>query len=198
MNILYVTYALDVLVMIGLPIGLGIYLTRKFQLYGRLWWIGAAVFILSQVGHIPFNAYVVNPLLARLNDSAVLPSTPILIIGAMVVGLSAGLWEELFRYGMFRWWAKDARSWGSALLLGTGHGGAEAIILGLLVLYTFISMIMLKNMDMTTLVTAEQLPLAQAQVQAFWSANWYDTLLGGVERIFTGRKVLEEGSLVSD
>jgi uncharacterized membrane protein YhfC len=185
MNILYVTYALDGLLMIAMPIALGIFLTRKFELYGRLWWIGAAVFVLSQVGHIPFNAYVVNPLLNNLNSSAVLPSIAMLIVGALILGLSAGLWEELFRYAMFRWWAKDARSWGSGLLVGTGHGGAEAIILGLLVLYNFINMIAVRNMDISTLVPADQLATVQAQITAFWSAPWYYTLLGALERLFT-------------
>lgn len=185
MNILYVTYALNGLLMVAMPIALGIYLTRKFELYGRLWWIGAGVFVLSQVGHIPFNAYVVNPLLTNLNDSALLPSTIMLIVGALVAGLSAGLWEELFRYGAFRWWAKDARSWGSGLLLGTGHGGAESIILGLIVLYSFLNMVLVRNMDLSTLVSPDQLAAAQAQVEAFWSAPWYDTLLGALERLFT-------------
>jgi uncharacterized membrane protein YhfC len=185
MNILYVTYALDGLLMIAMPIALGIYLTRKFELYGRLWWIGAAVFVLSQVGHIPFNAYVVNPLLNNLNSSAVLPSIAMLIVGALILGLSAGLWEELFRYAMFRWWAKDARSWGSGLLVGTGHGGAEAILLGLLVLYNFINMIAVRNMDISTLVPTDQLATVEAQITAFWSAPWYYTLLGALERLFT-------------
>jgi len=185
MNILYVTYALDGLLMIAMPIALGIYLTRKFQLYGQLWWIGAGVFVLSQVGHIPFNAYVVNPLLNNLNSSAALPSIAMLIVGALILGLSAGLWEELFRYAMFRWWVKDARSWGSGLLVGTGHGGAEAIILGLLVLYNLINMIAVRNMDISTLVPADQLSAVQAQITDFWSAPWYYTLHEALERLFT-------------
>ncbi len=184
MNILYVTYALNGLLMVAMPIALGIYLTRKFNLSGRLWWIGAGVFVLSQVGHIPFNTYVINPLVSRLNLVAALSPNQILIISAMILGLSAGLWEELFRYGMYRWWAKDARSWGKGLLLGTGHGGAEAVLLGLLVLYSYVNLVMARNVDLATLVPADQLAAAQAQVSAYWSAPWYDTLLGALERLF--------------
>jgi uncharacterized membrane protein YhfC len=185
MNILYVTYSLNIFLLFAIPIALGIYLTRKFKLDRRLWWIGAAVYVLSQVVHIPFNAYVVNPLLDNLSNSAALPSIAMLIAGALLLGLSAGLWEELFRYAMFRWWAKDARSWGSGLLVGTGHGGAEAILLGLLVLYNFSNMIAVRNMDISTLVPADQLVTVQAQINAFWSAPWYYTIREAVDQFFT-------------
>ena len=55
MDLLIITRLLNWLLMIGLPVGLGVYLTRRFRLGWRLWWIGAATFVLSQVGHIPFN-----------------------------------------------------------------------------------------------------------------------------------------------
>ena len=55
-NILLFSYPLNGLLMITLPIALGIYLTRRFQLGWRLWWIGGATFVISQVGHLPFNS----------------------------------------------------------------------------------------------------------------------------------------------
>ncbi len=122
MDILFFTHLLNGLLMIAMPVGLAFYLTRKFKLDWRLWWIGAAVFVLSQVGHIPFNA-LVGPL---FNQSAIvaMPVASQRLISAVFLGLSAGLFEELFRYGMFRWWAKDARSWRKGVLTGAGHGGA--------------------------------------------------------------------------
>lgn len=183
MDLTFMLYALNGLLMIAVPIVLGVYLTRKFDLEARLWWIGAAIFILSQVGHLPFNSYIVNPLLGRLGDIAPLPAIGALVLSALALGLSAGLWEELFRYGMFRWWAKEARSWGEGLLAGAGHGGAEAIIVGLLFMYHFINMAIVRNMDVAQLVPADQVAAAEAQIRAFWSAPWYDTLLGALERL---------------
>ena len=183
MNILYLTYPLDGLIMVGLGIGLGIWLTRKFNLPWHLWWIGAATFVLSQVGHIPFNAGL-TALFAR----GILPSPPAsyhLIFNAVVLGLSAGLWEELARYATYRWWAKEARSWRKGLLLGSGHGGIEAILLGFYVLYVFIRIVTLQGADLTALFPADQLALAQAQITAYWSTPWYLTFLGAVERFFT-------------
>ena len=65
---------------------------------------------------------------------------------------------------MYRWWAKDARSWRTGLLAGAGHGGIEAIILGILVLYAFIQIIVLQNIGPETVLPAEQLDLARQPV----------------------------------
>ncbi len=55
MAILYLTYPLSAVAIVTLALGLGVWITRKFQLDWRLYWIGGAIFILSQVFHIPFN-----------------------------------------------------------------------------------------------------------------------------------------------
>jgi uncharacterized membrane protein YhfC len=183
MNILYITYTLNGLLMIILAVLLSSYLVRHFKTGWRLIWIGGATFILSQVGHIPFNS-----LLFSLFNRGILPTPPdeyLLIFNSILLGLSAGLWEEGANYITFRWWAKDARSWGKSLVLGSGHGGAEAIILGILALFTLFQMVALRSTDLSKIIPPEQLGLAQQQVTAFWSAPWYATLLGAVERAFT-------------
>ncbi len=183
MNILYITHPLNGLLMIGLPLLLGFYLTRRFKLGWGLFWIGGVVFILSQVGHIPFNS-----LLNELFKRGFLPLPPQnwrLAFSAAIAGLSAGLWEELSRYAMYRWWTKDARSWHKGILLGAGHGGIEAIILGGMVLYTLWQMIALKNSDLVGIVPADQIPLGLQQIKTYWSTPWTLSLLGAVERAFT-------------
>ena len=183
MNILSVTYFLNGFLMIAMPIGLTIYLTRKFKQGWRLFWIGAATLIFSQIFHIPFNA-LVSPVFNQFGFIA-LPVVLQNVILSVFLGLSAGLFEELSRYAMYRWWAKDARSWGKGLLAGVGHGGSEAIILGLLVLYGYVQMLIVRGMDISTLVTPDKVELAKAQIQAYWSAPWYMTMLGALERLFT-------------
>ncbi|HEX7542308.1 MAG TPA: YhfC family glutamic-type intramembrane protease [Anaerolineales bacterium] len=183
MNILSATYFLNGFLMIAIPVGLTIYMTRKFKQGWRLFLIGAATFIFSQVLHIPFNA-LVSPLFNQFGFIA-LPVALQNAILSVFLGLSAGLFEELSRYAMYRWWAKDARSWGMGLLAGAGHGGIEAIILGLLVLYGYIQMLIVRGVDISTLVAPDQVELAKAQIQAYWSAPWYMTMLGALERLFT-------------
>ncbi|HTX89849.1 MAG TPA: YhfC family glutamic-type intramembrane protease [Anaerolineales bacterium] len=183
MDILFWTHLLNGLLMVGMPIGLGIFLTRKFHLDWRLWWIGAATFVLSQLGHIPFNL-LVSPLFNQYFFIA-LPVVWQRVINAVFLGLSAGFFEEFFRYGMYRWWAKDARSWRKGLLAGAGHGGAEAIILGGITLYAFIQLATLRNADLSHLVPASQLAAAQQQVHSYWTMPWAASLLGALERFFT-------------
>jgi uncharacterized membrane protein YhfC len=55
-----------------------------------------------------------------------------LLIIAGFLGLSAGFFEESARYVVYRWWARDARTWSQGLMLGAGHGGIESILLGFL------------------------------------------------------------------
>jgi len=183
MDVKLIAHVLNGLLMILLPIGLGIYLTRRWKLGWRLWLIGAGTFILSQVGHIPFN--LLMSLLLNRTPLVDLAPAGQLIFNAVFLGLSAGLFEELFRYGMFRWWAREARSWRTGILTGAGHGGVEAILLGLLALLALLQLAAYRGMDLAALVPADQLALAREQMAAYWSMTWYDSMLGALERLFT-------------
>lgn len=175
-------YPLNALLMMVLPIALGILIERKYHPGWGLWWIGAGTFIFSQVGHIPFNIG-----LTALFQRGVLPSPPkiwTLAFNATILGLSAGLWEELARYATYRWWAKEARSWRKGVMLGAGHGGIEAILTGILVLVNFTYMLAIRNSDLTNQVPMDQLGLAQQVMTQYWSAPWYTVFLGALERAF--------------
>lgn len=178
------THPLNGLLMVALPIGLGYFLTRRYHLAWRLFWIGAATFILSQVFHIPFNA-----LLNNLFRQGILPmpssQLPQRIFFAVILGLSAGLFEEIARYIVYRWWARDARTWSKGLLFGAGHGGIEAFLLGVLVLYQFVQMVALRGADLPALVPADQLASLQKAVSEYWSLPVFYSLLGAVERALT-------------
>jgi uncharacterized membrane protein YhfC len=185
MDTLFFAHLLNALLMIAMPLGLAIYLTRTWKLGWRLWFIGAATFILSQVGHSPFlwlSSLVMNrpPL---VNAFLSMPPSSLIIFNGVFVGLSAGLFEELFRYGMYRWWAKDARSWRPGILTGGGHGGAEAIIFGGLALYSFLQLAAYKNIDLSAVIPAARLQATEAQVAAYWSTAWYEAFFPSFERL---------------
>lgn len=178
---LYVLYPLNALLMIGMPIGLAVWLARRTRAPGSLFVIGVVTFIGSQIVHLPLN-WALTAL--RVIRPSTLPQPwDALVINALVLGLTAGLCEESARYIGYRWLVRKARYWRDALMLGAGHGGTEAIILGALAGVSFVSLAAARQMDLQGL-TGETLARAQAQVAAYWSAPWYMALMGAVERLF--------------
>ena len=176
-------YVLNFVGMILLPILLGIWLVRKFKLSWKLLLAGALTFIASQVLHIP----LVYGLTAAFKNG-LLPSIPqawALLFNAILLGLLAGIFEETARYILFKYALKNARSWEQGLLVGIGHGGIEAILLGFAAAAAFITMLGYRSVDLSTLpsIPADQLELARQQVAAYWSAAPYMPFLGLVERV---------------
>ena len=173
---------LNFTIMIALPFGLAILLFRKFSVRWGLFGIGVATFVLSQVFHIPFNRWVLGPLVERLGLDLSIEGWPLLALSIMY-GASAGLFEEITRYLGYRLWIKNDRDWKSALMYGAGHGGIESILLGVLVLVAFFQIMALRGVDLNTVFNADQVGLAQAQIDAYWAAPWYQAILGAVERM---------------
>jgi len=181
-SVLIFTYPLGIFLVLALVIGLGVFLTRKYNLGWRLYWFGAALFIIAQILHIPFNIF-----LDRLFKTGSLPLPPEqyqLIFSAIILGLSAGLFEEITRYIGLRWWAKDARTWSKGVLFGAGWGGIEAIIFFVVtMLLNYVVFTVLRSVDLSAILPPEQqAPLVQG-LDMFWNVTWYDSLLGALERM---------------
>ncbi|MEW6403090.1 MAG: YhfC family glutamic-type intramembrane protease [Chloroflexota bacterium] len=173
---------LNAFLMIALPLALGVFLARRLRVEWRLFGIGALTFIGSQVLHIPFNAWALSPAVARLGLAGAQDGLRLVAL-AILYGLSAGVFEETARYLSFRFWIKEARDGKSALMFGAGHGGIEAMILGVLALYALIQAVVLREADLTAILPPEQIQLAQSQLQAYWSLPWHLALMGAVERV---------------
>lgn len=172
---LTVAYIVSFLGMILLPLGLWIYFRRRFTLPWRLVIAGALTFVASQVLHIPL-VFGINSFLA---------AQP-LWVNAVLLGLLAGMFEETARYILFKFVLRDVRSWKAGVLVGLGHGGIEAILLGILAAVGFVTMVGYRSIDLSTVpgIPADQLELARQQVEAYWSTPWYLAWLGFVERLF--------------
>lgn len=145
---------------------------------------GGFTFILSQIFHIPFNLVFLNPFIKNVvySTSGNLQSV---VSGSLLLGLSAGIFEEAARYFIYIKWQRDARSWGKAIVFGAGHGGTEAILLGLLVIYTYVQMILLRNPELFSYVPENTLSLVQEQLETYWSIPWYLSMMGAIERALT-------------
>ncbi|MBE9507881.1 MAG: YhfC family intramembrane metalloprotease, partial [Chloroflexi bacterium] len=160
---LYLTFTLQILMMLGFPVALWLLLRRRPGVTWGLIVAGGLTFVGSQVVHLPLNWAL--GLLGGGRGVALWP----LPLMALVVGLSAGVCEEVARYLVLRFWRREARSWMQGVAFGAGHGGVEVIIVGGLSLITFVSMLVLGGMDLSELgLSGEMLEQAQAQVEAFW------------------------------
>jgi uncharacterized membrane protein YhfC len=174
---------LNALLMIALPLSLGVFLAKRFRTSWRIFMVGAITFVASQIFHLPFNGWVLSPLVTRLGLTETHSGLPLLVF-ALVFGLSAGVFEELARYVVYRFWLRDVRSWRGALMFGAGHGGIEAILLGGLAVYALLQAVAYRGADLSAVVPPEQLSQVEAQLNVYWSLPWYLVLLGAFERLF--------------
>lgn len=174
--LLFVNFGL----MILLPVLLASWIQRRWRPGLALFGIGAATFVLSQVGHIPFNLIVQqSPFYPQDVDS-----WRNLLLVAAFLGLSSGIFEEVARYLTYRFWAKKARSWPQGMMVGAGHGGIEAIIFGLLGLINFTVLLLISQGTLQDVIPTDQMPLVQQQIDATFGVPWYMALLGAVERVW--------------
>jgi uncharacterized membrane protein YhfC len=183
MDPLLITHPLNALLIFGTAFGYGAWISARTGAGWGLFWIGGATFVLSQVGHLPFNIF-----LGYLFEQGILPQPTgdlQLPVTALVLGISSGIFEEPARYLAYRFWAKEARSWRGGLMLGAGHGGIEAAIVGALVLLAFFQLSSLRDADLAAIFPQAQLALAEQQVTAYWSARWYEPFFGVLERLLT-------------
>ncbi|MEZ4645248.1 MAG: YhfC family glutamic-type intramembrane protease [Chloroflexota bacterium] len=178
---MYWPFVVNVCLMLSMPLVLAVWLERRRQPGWGLFGAGALTFILSQVLHIPFNWLVQQRFQLLPTDLQV---TGNLLLVSLFLGLSAGLFEEIGRYLTYRYWVTDARTWGKGLMLGVGHGGIEAILLGVLAGANYVAMALLKQGKLLDRIPTEQLPLVQQQIEQVFSLPWYNILLGALERAF--------------
>lgn len=120
--------ALNALLMMTVPLVLGAWLARRYRLPWSLFGWGAVAFIGAQVVHLPLLQILTMALHGIARGPFLLEHA--LLINAVILGLAAGLCEESARWVAYRWLVPRARSWPEGLMLGAGHGGAEAIMLG--------------------------------------------------------------------
>ncbi|MGE5249767.1 MAG: YhfC family glutamic-type intramembrane protease [Bacteroidota bacterium] len=178
------SYILSFSLMIVLPILLGIWITRKLHLRWTLLLAGAVTFIASQVLHIPLVLW-----LTASFKNGTLPAPPpawSLVFNAVLLGLLAGLFEETARWILFRFILKRARTWEEGVMVGVGHGGIEAVLIGASAAAAFFTMLGYRAIDLSTVPTIppEQLELARQQVAAYWASPAWLPLIAPLERAF--------------
>ena len=170
MTVFFATIA--VLLMIFVPLGLAVWLRRRFEVPWLLFCIGMLTFVGSQVYHIPLNNL--------LGDWGVLgevgPDAPNLLRTAVILGFSAGLSETIARvlgyWFLFR--GRLAQRFEDGVLVGLGHGGIEAMIIGgVFTAGSISSLWAIRDVDLSTLgLTAAQLTAVSQQLTILQETPW--------------------------
>lgn len=104
-----------------IPLGLGFYVTRRFNTSWKQWFVGALMFLISLI-RVPLNGYASQLIL----QAPITQMTYIYL--TLVPSFTAGLFEETARYIGLRYIIKDS-SYEKGLTYGVGHGGIESIFL---------------------------------------------------------------------
>jgi uncharacterized membrane protein YhfC len=178
-------HLLNGLLMLALPITLALFLARRLKTSWSLFGAGALTFVASQALHLPFNQFVLNPAIRTLGLEST-PNSPDLLLIGLLGGLSAGLFEETARLVAYRRFLTDRNKWKDGLMFGAGHGGIEAMLLGVLAVYIFFKALALRDLpagSLEAVVGPGRVAATQAFLQAYWGASWYDSLLGALERV---------------
>jgi len=166
--------------MVVLPLLAGWYLTRRTTATWGVFWAGALTFVISQVVHLPLNWAI--GLLGESPRGVALWPLPLV---AVVAGLSAGLCESVARWVALRYAMRRTRGLENALQYGLGHGGVEAVLLGLIALSGLVNILALWRADPVSLGMTEA---QQAQIVAAFAeldlVAWYMPVLAGLERVF--------------
>jgi len=179
MDILQIAYLANPILIFCMAIGLGFFLIRRYHLGWRLFFIGGATYLGAQIVSILLMGFV------QRGIQSITPPLPVqLLLTLLFILLLIGI-EEGIRYAMYRWWAKDIRSWADGLVLGAGHGGVEVILIGLMALTTLVQLIPLRNADLATIFTAENLEQATEYVNNYWSKPWYNALAEAIRCALT-------------
>ncbi len=157
------------------PAALLVYYRRKEKISIKPVIIGALIWVIfSQVLEKILHVFVIG---TGLMNYALLFS----IYGA----LAAGLFEEVGRFAAFKIFLKNKREWKDGMAYGIGHGGFEAILIGLFGSLQSIMYAKLLNSGNLEGLLAGKVSLAQIEaLKASLTGPSYLFAIGGIERVF--------------
>jgi uncharacterized membrane protein YhfC/ABC-type transport system involved in multi-copper enzyme maturation permease subunit len=144
-------FSLVTLIIILVPVVAIIWLRRARRVPWLFFCVGILTFLGAQVVHLPLNK-----LLSEVGWLAENPTAGSLYQTAVILGLTAGLTEELARtvgYALVR----RARRYEDGIMMGLGHGGIEAMIIGVVVAASVSSLWLVQGGGLPDIeLTAEQ------------------------------------------
>jgi len=177
------TFAVVALLEIIVPLALGYWIVKKFGAPWQVFVLGALSFIAVQVVHTPLVLVTQAPLYLAVLPMGTMAAVAVL---AVYLGLLAGLFEEVGRYLVYRYFfprREISLARENGLQFGAGWGGVESMIVALLVLSSMVSYIVVTSNGSMLFIPGD--PAVQAQVEALRALTPLDILPGLAERMMT-------------
>lgn len=168
------------LVSILVPVSLFIYSRKKYNISIKTVGIGILTFIIfSQILEKAMHVVVIS------NNLIGTTTIAFAIYGA----LAAGVFEEVGRFISMKFFLKGELEWKDGLAFGIGHGGIEAVLIGVVSNAQNLVLVNLINGNgFNNLLNAATTPAAKQSLETVRSSliNTAPTLfaVGGIERIF--------------
>ncbi|MDF2885184.1 MAG: YhfC family intrarane metalloprotease [Clostridiaceae bacterium] len=121
LSIFYVV--IGMIISMFLPTVLAIFMIKRYKASWKAFLVGAVVFVISQ-------PLLRLQILRYLNTTVwfTLFTTNNFAAYSIILGITAGLFEEFGRYIGFKFFLKDKLQWKNGIVFGLGHGGIEALI----------------------------------------------------------------------
>lgn len=177
-TMLVICFSINIIISIGIPIGVLLYIIVKRRDYLKSYLIGALVFFLSQ---IVLRLPILN-FLSINADWYIMLSSVYPIVYSIILGLSAGVFEEVGRFLGFKLGPKKNRTYKDGLAFGIGHGGIEVILItGISSISNLMAVISLHNGSFNSVnygMTSEK------AMSVYSSLTEFQVLIGGFERLF--------------
>ena len=175
----FVFMAISLIISIGVPILLAVWVMKKFK--PGFWAVlsGMIVFFVVQIG---FRIILLQLFAITEFGMAFIENNFLLYIA--IASLTAGLVEEFGRYFAFRVMLKKKHEFRHGIAYGIGHGGIEAVIIVGLSFISNIVVGILINTNALALLPGMEAELIQPTIDLMVNTPPVHFLLGGIERIF--------------
>jgi uncharacterized membrane protein YhfC len=172
---------IQLLISLLFPIGLLIYLRKKQLFSWKPLGVGVLIFILfSQVLEKALHFIMID------SSGTSLKWTDSVFLFVLYATLAAGIFEEFGRYVGFKWMLKKHREYKDGLSFGLGHGGIEAILIGVFGAINALVLATLINSGVFGQTIANALPADQAALikERMLDTRFWEYVMAGFERVF--------------
>lgn len=161
-----ISYIIAIIIEIGLPLLLAIYVWKKYRVSWAIFFLGMALFLFSLV-RIPLNNLLNSVISLNFRGEVAV------ILTGLILSFTAGVFEEGARVLAFGAIIKQ-RSYEKGIMYGIGHGGGgeSMILVGATVLFNFIVFKFFPYI------------LSDSVLSQFENLAWYLPMIGALERIF--------------